>query len=125
MMKKVLSIAIFVLLSAAAFGQAFGGGSGDGHAMTELVLRETSVQNIQASMQVYPNLLQAGQRIYIKHSLPGNVQASLYTLDGREQLSALVQDEASLTTNQLVPGLYLLQLHYQGDRVTYKITVVE
>ncbi len=108
-----------------AVAQSFNGGAGDGHAMTQLVLRETGVQELQSAVSVYPNLLQAGQAIYVKHTLPGAVVASLISMDGVAIASMLVAEKGRISTQAIPAGLYLLQLQYAGSRYTHKITVVE
>lgn len=123
-MRTLLLVCMGLLGFNVANAQFFGGGSGDGHAMTELVLRETGVNELTRQIQVYPTLLSAGQSIYVQHRLNYNLDATLTQLNGAILKQYSIEPNSTLPTSGVPPGLYLLQLSDGNNKALYKISIV-
>lgn len=123
-MRTILTILTICCLSIVAKAQAaYQGGSGDGYAMDELVLRQTNIEELESNFKVYPTLLQAGQPILIELNNAEEVTIELTDLSGRSVSTQRVTDGSSLASDKLLPGLYLLYIGESRD-VT-RITIVE
>ena len=107
-MKAILTILIVVCFSMLAQAQtAYQGGSGDGYAMDELVLRQVGVEELESSIKVYPTLLKSGELIKLELVNNETLTIELTDLNGRTVIQQQVEGNATINTDELAAGNYL------------------
>lgn len=120
-------ITIFLITNSSLSAQSpYTGGSGDGHAMGELVLRQVSVGGLSAESgyAIYPSLAKPNEAIYI--TCPTVGEFVLVDLTGR----TVIQQIFSQPINQLPiivtgAGSYIGILRTADGTFTQKIIVIE
>ncbi len=123
----LLLITILLLTSNQTTAQTpYTGGSGDGHAMGELVLRNVSVNELTTNdgYNIYPSQTKVGEAIYITSPVAGELQ--IIDITGRIiHTQTIEQPVQQLPVVVTQAGLCIGIIRTQAGTFTQKIIVVE
>jgi hypothetical protein len=127
----LLPIILVLLLSIcgvnSTFAQApYTGGVGDGHAMTEIVLRNVGVAELSGKevFRVFPWLLQAGDKLHISTTSKKAYTIRIIDVTGKIQFEQRF-DTPDAAINYTIPGLSFVVLENQSYRGFQKVIVIQ
>lgn len=128
-MRTLLIITLVLMFGICRAQAPYTGGSGDGHAMGELVLRPLAVrEDVLDGLSLYPTLMSVGCKLQVEGNTNlqlANYKFRIITITGTVLTNKKLPDSGSITTDKLVPGLYLVELSDGNRSKTFRITVIQ